>query len=93
MADKPTLERRQGVVELTFEVKAIGKKVDKANESIDKIDKTLHGNGGEGLVTRMSLVEKMADTHESCLVWWRRTVLGGFVVGFIYLMYHILKVV
>ena len=89
MSDK--VERRVGMIELTYEVKNLATKIDENTEATKRIDKTLHGNGGDGLVTRMSLVEKMTDAHESSLVWGRRTVLGGFIVGLIYLLYHLVK--
>lgn len=90
MADK-IIERRAGMVELTYAVNNCSAKMEETKKAIEEIDKTLRGNGGEGLVSRVLLIEKLVAAHESSMVWGRRTVLGGFIVGLITLLYYLIR--
>jgi len=73
---------------LTKQIENLGMKVDNNREAIEKLDKTLTGNGGEGLIVevkRMSWRNQLIDKGSSIIVGVIATLVTLWVSGQLHL--------
>jgi len=73
---------------LTKQIENLGRKVDNNREAIEKLDKTLTGNGGEGLIVevkRMSWRNQLIDKGSSIIVGVIATLVTLWVSGQLHL--------
>ena len=71
------------VVELRSDIKHVRDKVDESIELTNKILTTLHGNGTQGLVTRVGIIERAVECVQSVHRWVARTIGAALIVGLI----------